>query len=125
VTRVLPAAATPYLATILEALLQVQEFKAFEVAVALLNRSELPRREQHELLGAVYLRRGFLASAAEEWMAVCNEQPDARALLGLAQVAVGHGLVQDAMTFAAEALKLDPTSAAATRLLAGLERRAA
>jgi glycosyltransferase involved in cell wall biosynthesis len=125
VTRILPVEATPMLSTILEALLQVQEFKAFEALVALLERSELPRREQRELLAIVYLRRGFLASAAEEWMAVCSEQPDVRALLGLAKVASAQGLADDAATFATEALRLEPSSTAASKLLVALEQRAA
>ncbi len=50
VHRSLPAAAIPLLAVILEALLRVQEFKAFEVLVGLLQGSELPAREQRELL---------------------------------------------------------------------------
>ncbi len=114
----LPATATPLLGVILEAFLRVQDFKAFEVLVGLLDRSELPRREQRELLGTIYLRRGFLASAAREWMAVCSEQPDARALIGLAQVAAAHGLPQDAVTFAIEALAHDPGNEAAHRIIA-------
>ena len=116
--RGLPLGAVPLLATILEALLRVQDFKPFEVLVPLLEHSQLPRREQRELLGSIYLRRGFLASAAKEWMAVCAEQPDCRALVGLARVAMAHGLPDDAVTFATEALALDPTSAAASDILA-------
>jgi glycosyltransferase involved in cell wall biosynthesis len=103
--------------TILEALLRVQDFGAFEALMPLMEHSELPRREQRELLGGMYLRRGFLQSAAEEWMAVCAERPDPRALIGLAHVAGAHGLDEDAATFAAEALALDPLNAVARKLL--------
>jgi hypothetical protein len=115
--RGLPAPSTPMLFVILELLLRVGDFKAFEALHPLLEHSELPRREQRELLGGIYLRRGFLKSAAQEWMAVCSEQVDARALVGLARVAAAQGLGDDAATFATQALALDPGSAAARQLL--------
>ena len=115
--RGLPADALALLSTILEALLRVQEFKAFETLVPLLEQSQLPRREQRELLASMYLRRGFLASAAQEWMDVCAEQPDCRALVGLARVAVGHGLPEDAAVFASEALALEPGEASCIEMI--------
>jgi hypothetical protein len=54
--------------------------------------------------------------AAQEWMAVCEYRPDARALLGLARVAERHGQRDDAAVFAAEALQHDPENAAAREL---------
>jgi hypothetical protein len=66
----------------------------------------------------MYLRHGFLQSAAREWMAVCEHEPDARALLGLARVAAAHGMPEDAATFAAQSLVLDPDNDAARALLA-------
>jgi tetratricopeptide (TPR) repeat protein len=102
--------------TILEALLRVQDFTTFETLVPLMGHSELPVREQRELLGSMYLRRGYIQSAAEEWMAVCEERPDPRALVGLAQVAVAHGSPEDAFVFAGEALALDPLNPAARKL---------
>jgi tetratricopeptide (TPR) repeat protein len=116
--RRLPAGSVALLEVILEALLRVQDFIAFEKLVALVPITGIPQREQRELLGSLYLRRGYLASAAEEWMAVCEEQPDARALVGLAQVAAAHGLPGDAATFAAQALKLDRSNRIAGALLA-------
>ena len=116
----LPLTAVPLLGTVLEALLRVREFEQFEGLLPLLETSALPRREQRELLASLYLRRGFLASAAEEWMAVCNETADARAMVGLAQVAVAHGLPDDAVTFASEALSLDPQNPIASQLLAAV-----
>jgi glycosyltransferase involved in cell wall biosynthesis/Flp pilus assembly protein TadD len=109
------------LGVMLEALLRVQQFDAFEKLVALLHASELPAREQHELLANVYARRGFAASAAEEWMAVCREQPDLRALLGLAGIARARGLDEDAAVFATQALALDPECAPARALLSPRE----
>jgi tetratricopeptide (TPR) repeat protein len=117
--RSLPVAGIPLLGVVLENLLQARDFKAFERLLPALENSELPVREQRELLGAAYLRHGYLASAAKEWMAVCSAQPDARALVGLARVAAAHGQHEDAATFASGALELDPGNALASELLAG------
>jgi len=111
-------AGVPLLATVLEALLRVQEFKTFELVLALLHGSELAERERRELLAGMYWRRGFTASAAAEWMAVCASAPDVRALVGLARVAARQELPEDVAVFAGEALRLDPGNAEAERLAA-------
>jgi tetratricopeptide (TPR) repeat protein len=121
----LPSAGVGLLEVILEALLRVQEFKAFEVLVPLLERTDLPQREQRELLASLYLRRGFLQSAAKEWMDVCALQPDPRALVGLAKVALAHGLPEDAVVFAHEALALEPANAEASAIAASGQQAAA
>jgi tetratricopeptide (TPR) repeat protein len=114
--RSLPVAATPLLGVVLETLLRAQDFEAFERLIPLLRASALPEREQHELLASMYLGHGFLPMAAQEWMAVCEYRPDARALLGLARVAERHGQLEDAALFAGEALQHDPANAAAREL---------
>ncbi|MGA9875589.1 MAG: glycosyltransferase family 2 protein [Solirubrobacteraceae bacterium] len=101
----------------LEALLRVHDFVAFEVLLGALRRTPLPLREQRELLAGVYLRRGFAASAAEEWMAVCAQEPDVRALLGLARVAAARGMAHEMGDFAAAALARDPGNEDAASLL--------
>ncbi len=120
------------LGTVLEALLRVHEFDVFEVAVGLLERTPLSIREQREGLAELYLRRGFAASAAREWMAVYQEEPDARALFGLARVAERQGMAAEALDFAQAALTIEPENEAAAELLMrvresgeGVERRAA
>jgi len=119
--RTLPADAAPLLGTILEALLRVEEFEAFEKLVPLVDACPQPARERRELLAQIYLRRGFLESAADEWVAVCQDlAPDARALIGLAQVAYARELPEDAVVFAAEAQALEPGHEGAARLLAAL-----
>jgi tetratricopeptide (TPR) repeat protein len=115
--RSLPVVATPLLGVILETLLRAHDFDTFEQLAGLLGRSALPLREQRELLAGMYLDHGFLASAAQEWMAVCESAPDARALLGLARVADASGQAEDAAVFAAEALRHDPTSSVAREIL--------
>jgi glycosyltransferase involved in cell wall biosynthesis/Flp pilus assembly protein TadD len=112
----LKAAAVGLLGAVLESLLRVEQFTAFEQLVGLLRASELAEREQRELLATIYLRRGFVASAAQEWMAVCEAAPDARALVGLARVARLQGLGEDAALFARRALELDPDNATARKL---------
>jgi tetratricopeptide (TPR) repeat protein len=116
--RSLSVASAPLLGVILETLLRAHEFEAFERLLPLLRSSALPEREQRELLASMYLGHGFLPQAAQEWMAVAESRPDARALLGLARVAERHGQPEDAALFAAEALQHDPASAPARELLA-------
>jgi tetratricopeptide (TPR) repeat protein len=119
--RSLPLAAAPLVATILEALLRVEEFEAFEKLLPLIDACPLPARERREMLALIYFRRGFLESAADEWVTAVQEQgADARALIGLAQVAYARELRDDAITFAAEAQAIEPDHAGAARLLAAL-----
>ncbi len=109
--------AVPLLEVMLEALLRVQDFTAFETLLALLEQTPLSARERRELLAGMYLRRGFAASAAEQWMAVCEQDPDVPALVGLARVAVARGMPREAGEFAAAALSRDPGNEAAAGLL--------
>jgi glycosyltransferase involved in cell wall biosynthesis len=117
----LPVETAPLLTTVLEALLRVEAFEAFEKLVALMDTLPLPVRERRELLAQVYFRRGYLESAADEWVAACQDAPDARALIGLAQVAYAREMPEDAAVFAAEAQVIEPGHQGAARLLAALE----
>ena len=116
--RSLRVAATPLLGVILDSLLGLHAFETFETLAGVLGRSALPARERRELLASMYLKHGFLASAATEWMAVCQSAPDARALVGLAQIAAAQGQPEDAAVFASETLKHDPFNATARQILA-------
>ncbi|HEY2052476.1 MAG TPA: glycosyltransferase [Solirubrobacterales bacterium] len=99
------------LATMLEALLRVEEFEAFEALLPALTATGLPARRRHSLLAEIYLRRGFLESAADEWAASCEEEgPDAEALGGLARVAAARGLSEDAEIFEKGAEELASSS---------------
>ncbi len=124
-TTELSADAVALLETILRALLRVHDFKLFESLLALLELTPLPSRERRELLAQAYLDRGFPASAAEEWLAVCREQPDVRALLGLARVAERQGLAAEAIDFAQALLALDPEHRGGAALLARVQASAA
>jgi tetratricopeptide (TPR) repeat protein len=118
---VLPQAVVPLLTATLEALLRVREVDAFGMLVPLVDRVGLPARERRELLASMYLRRGFLESAADEWIAVVQDHgPDAPALTGLALVAAARDMRDDAMTFAQEASALDPGYEAAALLVKNL-----
>jgi tetratricopeptide (TPR) repeat protein len=114
----LPVEAAEPALVMLEALARVEAFDAFELLAARYDTVSLPWRERRERLANVYLRRGFLESAADEWVAVCEtEGVDVDALLGLAQVAWARGMDDDAVVFAQEARELEPGHAGATRLL--------
>jgi tetratricopeptide (TPR) repeat protein len=110
--------AVPLLEVMLEALLRVHDFEAFEVLLGVLDRAPLGERERRELLAGMYLRRGFAASAAQEWMAVCAQEPDVPALLGLARVAAVRGMPRETRDFAAAVLVRDPDNQPAASLLA-------
>ena len=111
-----PAGGLSLLALMLESLLRVQDFENFESLLPLLERIPIDERERRELLAQIYLRRGFLRSAGREWIAVCEQQPDARALVGLAHVALGNDQPDTAVTFAAQALALEPSNDGARKL---------
>jgi glycosyltransferase involved in cell wall biosynthesis len=114
---VLSAEAIAPLEVMLEALLRVQDFDVFEALHGLLERCPLSERERHDLLAEMYLRRGFAAAAAEEWMTVCRDDPDARALLGLARVAAASGMSREASEFAQAVLACEPDNELAASLL--------
>jgi tetratricopeptide (TPR) repeat protein len=105
------------LEVMLEALLRVHDFKNFELLLGALALTPLQQRERRELLAQMYLRRGFLVSAAQEWMAVCGQEPDVQALLGLARVAAARGMAHEMSDFAAAALARDPDNEDAVSLL--------
>jgi glycosyltransferase involved in cell wall biosynthesis len=114
----LPVEAGALLALVLEALLRVGEVEAFAELLPLVDRVGLPWRERRELLGAMYLRRGFVESAGDEWVTVVQETgPDLRALLGLSQVALARDLHEDALMFAEEACRLEPGHPLASRIV--------
>jgi glycosyltransferase involved in cell wall biosynthesis len=112
-----PAASLKLLSLMLESLLRVQDFENFESLLPLLEKMPVAERERRELLAQTYLRRGFLRSAGREWMAICEQQPDARALVGLAHVALANGQPDTAATFAQQAIGLEPENEGAKRLL--------
>jgi tetratricopeptide (TPR) repeat protein len=122
----LPRDAAPLLTLALEALLRVQEVDAFGMLVPLIDRVGLPARERREMLASMYMRRGYLQSAADEWIGSIQELgPDAPALTGLALVAAAREMPEDALVFAREARQLDPGYAQAARLVQNLEAAAA
>ncbi len=97
----------------LEALARLEDFDGFERLAGVVELLDLPWREQRELLAGVYLRRGFLESAADEWIGVVERlgAPDERALLGMALLAEAQGLHDDARTLRDEAATLASTAA--------------
>ncbi|MCW2985997.1 MAG: glycosyltransferase, partial [Conexibacter sp.] len=110
---VVPAAAAPLVAVMLEALARLEDFDGFERLAGVVERLDLPWREQRELLAGVYYRRGFLESAAQEWFGVVEKlgAPDERALLGMALLADAQGLDEDATMLRHEAAMLAAAAA--------------
>ena len=102
--RSLPAEAAELTLTMLEALIRLQAFDAFATLLPVADGLALPRRERRERLARMYLRRGYLESAADEWVAAVEEGgPDVPALAGLAEVAAARGMTEDAELLAREA----------------------
>ncbi len=99
-----PAGAAPLAGTMLDALARLERFDAFETLALAVERGSTPWRETRELMAGVYLRRGFVESAADEWIRVVQETGgDRLAFAGLAEAARLQGLEDDAAVFAAEA----------------------
>ncbi len=119
----LSIAGVPLLATLLELMLRAGQARQSEHLRMLLEGSRLPARECTQLTAEIHLRRGDLAGAAAQWLAVCATEPDARARLGLAEVAAAGGMPEDAVLFAQAALELDahclPARALLDRLTSG------
>jgi tetratricopeptide (TPR) repeat protein len=120
---ILPAAASQTVATALEALLRVQAIDAFSQVLPLWQRIDQNPRDRSERLAWIYFRRGFLDSAADEWIAVASTQPDVPSLMGLSHVALARGMHQDAAVFAAEAAALDPSHSEAVALSAAIKEK--
>jgi tetratricopeptide (TPR) repeat protein len=112
----LPIEVLPVAASLLEALLKLQEFDAFQTLHGIYAQFDIAPAVRSEVLAAIYFRRGFLVSAADEWVSSLQAQPAAAPLIGLAHVAVARGLRDDALVFCDEALTLEPGSADASRL---------
>jgi glycosyltransferase involved in cell wall biosynthesis len=108
-----PAEAQSLLTAMLESLARLEKFDEFERLAAVVDRLDVPWREQRELLAGVYFRRGFLESAAREWFGVAERLggPDERALLGMARLADAQGLADDAELLRAEAQTLAAAAA--------------
>ena len=52
---------------------RLQAFEAFESLVAVLAAVAMPWRERRQALAELYLRHGYADSAAEEWIAACEQ----------------------------------------------------
>jgi tetratricopeptide (TPR) repeat protein len=121
----LPAELFGTAVTLLEALLRIEEFAAFETLHGIYERIGVAPALRSDVLAAIYFRRGFLESAADEWIACVESEPTAGALLGLAHVALAKDLPEDAAALLDEALVLEPDNADASAMREALVARAA
>jgi tetratricopeptide (TPR) repeat protein len=102
-----PATGAALTLTMLEALLRLEAFELFASLLPVAEAVALPGRDRHDLLARMYLRRGFLESAGDEWIAAIEEHgPYAEALAGLSEVAAARGMDEDAELLASEARAL-------------------
>jgi tetratricopeptide (TPR) repeat protein len=107
VPATLPAGAAAPVLAMLDALARLEAFDAFADLVSVLERVSVPERERRQALAELYLRRGYVDLAAEEWIVVCERHgADARSMRGLAAVASARGMDEDAALFEAEAQAL-------------------
>jgi tetratricopeptide (TPR) repeat protein len=106
--------------TLLEGLLDLERFEAFEQALGFWWKLDAPAAELHDRLAQIYLRRGFTEAARDEWLVAWEEERDARAVVGLARIEAGHGNNALAAELAEEARAFDAVRAEAEALLASL-----
>jgi len=121
----LPAELFGVTVTLLEALLRVAEFDAFGTLHRLFTRIDVEPAVRSDVLAAIYFRRGFLDSAADEWIACVEAEPSAGALLGLAHVALAKDMPEDAEALLDEAQALEPENEDVSALRAALTLKAA
>jgi tetratricopeptide (TPR) repeat protein len=121
----LPLGSVPLLGTLLEFMFRARAQAPYAQLRALLDGSRLEPRERAQLVAEIHLRHGDPAGAAAQWLSVCAHAPDARARLGLAQVAAATGAPEDAILFAQAALELDGSCTGARELIALLQNPAA
>jgi tetratricopeptide (TPR) repeat protein len=119
----LPAPAAATAGTALEALLRVEDVDAFARLLPVWQAIDLDPCERHDRIARIYLRRGFLESAADEWIASASIEVDVRSMVGLAHVAIARGLPAEALEFAQEAVAVDPGDGDARALLAAVTQR--
>ncbi len=106
------------LSGLMDALLRLGAADAFAESVEVLGGCGLDRREQHEILAKLFLVRGLIDLAADEWIVAVQESgADAAAFAGLAEVARLQGLPDDARTLASEALEMEPGHPLAAAIL--------
>jgi hypothetical protein len=118
-----PAPAADTAGTALEALLRVEDVDAFARLLPVWQADDLDPRERHDRLARIYLRRGFLESAADEWIASASIEVDVRSMVGLAHVAIARGMPAEAREFAEEAVAVDPGDDDARALLTAITQR--
>jgi tetratricopeptide (TPR) repeat protein len=100
----LPAAAAPALLTAFGALLHLELYEPFGALLGAWDQVALPWRRRTEALADLYGRRGYLESAAEQWIEIVQQAgPDVRSLQALSAIAAARGFAEDAAVFAAEA----------------------
>jgi glycosyltransferase involved in cell wall biosynthesis/tetratricopeptide (TPR) repeat protein len=118
-----PAGGLQAMTAVLDALLDLGRFEAFERALEVWHALAEPLADRRDALARVYLRRGFLDSAHDEWATAWEETQDGRAVIGIARVESARGNRELAADLAGEALALDPSLVEACELLRSADTR--
>ncbi|MDI3280274.1 MAG: tetratricopeptide repeat protein, partial [Bacillota bacterium] len=105
---------------LLERLLALQEFEAFERALSALRSLGLPPEEEAVELGKLYHRRGFWELAAAELLRAARAgKGDAETFAILGEVALKKEMPEEAEAFYRQAIELEPRRLAFYTALAG------
>jgi tetratricopeptide (TPR) repeat protein len=103
---------------LLNAALRMRDVEAAEQLLLLTKASELELADRAQSTAELFLRLGFLDSAAEEWLEWIDlEGPQANSVAGLAQIALAQGRKPEALALAQDALDLDQTHPLASRMV--------
>lgn len=112
-------------AHLLGAAVKLQAFESCDVLCGLVASSALEPEEAHCLVAEQFLTAGYADIAADMLIAAIEASgPSARALSGLARVALRRGLRGEAADLAQEAHRLDPTAPGPLRVLEALAQAA-
>jgi glycosyltransferase involved in cell wall biosynthesis len=122
----LPQTTVPVVLRLLDALVRLEEFEAFEKAVSLVDAAIEDPALAAVTLGELYLARGFYALAGDLALkALDNGANDARTLALLGKSAVAEGLFADALPILEACLELDPSQTTVADLVEQIRPRVA
>jgi tetratricopeptide (TPR) repeat protein len=122
----LPQTTVPVLLRLLDALVRLEEFEAFEKAVSLIDAAIEDPALAAVTLGELYLARGFYSLAGDLALkALDSGAQDARTLALLGKSAVAEGLFADALPILEASLELDPSQTTVAQLVEQIRPRVA
>jgi tetratricopeptide (TPR) repeat protein len=122
----LPETTVPVILGLLDALVRLEEFEAFEKALPLVDAAIADAALAAVTVGELYLARGFYQLAGDLALKAIDEgASDARTLALLGKSAVAEGLFADALPILEACLELDPSQTAVAQLVEQIRPRIA